>query len=320
MPTPERPFRFTAMARRIAGARELSEQARRAEAAGYDGMTITDHLGIEQLAPMPALAVVAAATERLRIGTYVLNNDLRHPAVLAQDLATLDVLSGGRLDVGIGAGWNVPEYVATGIPFEAGSRRVGRLEEAIAVLKGLFAGEPFSFEGEHYRIQEMVGLPPPVQRPHPRFLIGGGGRRLLSLAAREADVVGLSPRAGSTTRRDLANFLAPAADAKVRWVREAAGDRFGRIEINTYPSLSGNFVVTDEPGRPLSELAAQIGERFGVVPSQDDLLQSPHVFIGSVQDLADKLQMLRTRFGISSLMVGELDDSVTPLVERLAGT
>src|SRR5215831_3965988 len=289
------PFRFIADARDIVDARRLAERARMAEAAGYSALVLTDHLGIEQLAPLPALAVVAAATQRLRICTYVLNNDLRHPAVLAQDLATLDVLSGGRLDVGIGAGWNRPEYVAAGIPFEPGARRVERLEEAVAVLKGLFAGEPFSFEGRHYRITDMAGRPRPAQRPHPPFLIGGGGRRLLSLAGREADIVGLSPRAGSTARRDIANFLAPAAGEKLAWVRRAAGPRYERLEINTYPTLSGDVIVADDPRPARANLIERIRERFGVVIGADELEESPHAFIGTVDDLVGKLHALRER-------------------------
>jgi probable F420-dependent oxidoreductase len=315
-----RPFKFLAAIQAPVDARRLSEQARRVESIGYDGLVITDHLGIEQMAPIPALAVVAAATERLRIGTFVLNNDLRHPAVLAQDLATLDVLSGGRLDIGIGAGWRVPEYTATGITFESGQRRVERLEEAVAVLKGLFAEGPFSFEGRHYRISEMTGLPRPIQRPNPRLLIGGGGRRLLTLAGREADVVGLSPRAGSTSRGDIGSFLAPATEQKVAWVREAAGDRFQQLELNTYPTLSGHVVVTDDPRRALGEVAERVRRWAAAEVTEADLQQSPHAFVGTVDDLVDKMRALRERFGINSLMVGEPDDRVTPLVERLAGT
>ena len=164
-----------------------------------------------------------------------LNNDLRHPAVLAQDLASLDVLSGGRLDIAIGAGWNRPEYDAIGLPFEpvgarAAARRVGRRAQ------GLFADGPFSLRGEHYTITDHDGQPKPVQRPHPPLLIGGGGRRTLSLAAREADIVGLAPRmlpgpAGRAAQPRLA-----ATEEKIGWVREAAGDRFDELEFNVYPS------------------------------------------------------------------------------------
>src|SRR5512146_1844415 len=154
------PFKFYADAREIVGGRELAEQARRAEAIGYHGLVIPDHL-IPQLSPVPAMATIAAATERLRIGAFVFNNAFRHPAVLAQDLASLDVLSGGRVDVAMGAGWNKPEYDAVGIP------------------KGAFADGPFSFAGEHYTITDFDAQPKPVQKPHPPFLIGGGGRRTL---------------------------------------------------------------------------------------------------------------------------------------------
>ncbi len=195
-----KPFRFLAEARAIASARELAETARRAESIGIDVLVIPDHL-IPQLAPIPAMAAIAAVSERLRIGTFVLNNDLRHPAVLAQDLASLDVLSEGRLEVAIGAGWNRPEYEAIGIEFDATPVRQARLAEAIAVLKGCFADGPFSFTGEHYRITDYDAEPKPVQRPHPPFFIGGGGRRTLTLAARQAQIVGLAPSDPAERRR-----------------------------------------------------------------------------------------------------------------------
>jgi probable F420-dependent oxidoreductase len=183
MPSP-RPFRFLADAREIATLRELTETARRAEAIGIDTLVVPDHL-IPQLAPMPAMAAIAAVSDRLRIAPFVLNNDLRHPVVLAQDLASLDVLSEGRLDVAIGAGWNWAEYEAIGLPFEPTPVRQARLAEAVAVLKGCFGEGPFSFAGEHYTITDHDAYPKPVQKPHPPFLIGGGGRRTLTLAARE---------------------------------------------------------------------------------------------------------------------------------------
>ncbi|MGH2417445.1 MAG: LLM class flavin-dependent oxidoreductase, partial [Candidatus Limnocylindria bacterium] len=153
-----KPFRFLAEARAVASARELAETARRAEAIGIDTLVIPDHL-IEQLAPIPAMAVIAAASDRLRIGGFVLNNDLRHPAVLAQDLASLDVLSEGRLDVAMGAGWNRPEYEAIGLAFDAAPVRQARLAEAVAVLKGCFADGPFSFAGDHYTITDYDAQP-----------------------------------------------------------------------------------------------------------------------------------------------------------------
>jgi len=303
--------------RQVAGARRLAERARAAEAAGYDVLAITDHLGADQLAPVPALAVVAAATERLRVATLVLNNDLRHPAVLAHELATLDVLSEGRLEIGLGAGWNRSEYAAAGIPFEDGAVRVERLAETVRILEGLAAGGPFTMRGRHYAIDGLDGLPKPVQRPHPPLLIGGGSRRLLELAAREADVVGLLPRADTLERRDFSDWLPEATDRKVAWVRQAAGDRFARLELNICNPL-WPVQVTDRALAVATEMAGQIEARMGMRVTARDLLDSPYVFIGSVDGLADKLRELRDRFGVGSVMLGELDDRVTPVVERVA--
>ena len=164
-----RPFRFLADVRDIVDGKTLAANARRAEAMGFSVLVIPDHL-IEQLAPIPAMATIAAATDRIRISAFVFNNDLRHPAVLAQDLASLDVLSEGRLEIAMGAGWPRPEYDAIGLPFEPQAVRSARLEEAVAVLKGCFAEGPFSFQGDHYAITEHDGYPKPVQRPHPPVL------------------------------------------------------------------------------------------------------------------------------------------------------
>ena len=314
-----RPFRFLAEAAGIADGKALAADARRAEAMGIDVLVIPDHL-IEQLAPIPFMATVAAAFERLRVGTFVLNNDLRHPAVLAQDLASLDVLSGGRLEIGIGAGWNVPEYRAIGLPFDPVGRRVARLAESIAVLKGAFGPGPFTFAGEHYTITELDGYPKPVQQPHPPIFIGGGGRRILSLAGRAADIVGLAPRIlpGDVPRTDPRSLTLEAAAEKIGWVREAAGDRFDRLELNTYPSTS-EIVVTDDARAKVRELADRLRARTGIGITEQELLESPHIFIGSIEALVEKFQMLRERLGISSIMVGAIDE-LAPVVERLKGT
>jgi len=312
-----RPFRFLADGRAVADGRSLAERARRAEAIGIDILVIPDHL-IEQLAPIPAMATIAAATERLRIAAFVLNNELRHPAVLAQDLASLDVLSGGRLEVAIGGGWNEPEFRAIGIPFEPVGTRVARLTESIAVLKGCFGPEPFSFAGEHYTITDYDAHPKPIQQPHPPFFIGGGGRRLLTLAGREAQIVGLAPRLLPGVVGDPRSITLAATEEKIGWVREAAGDRFGELELNVYPSMS-TIIVTDEARRELGELAARLHERSGRDISVDELVESPHIFIGSIDSLAEKFSMLRDRLGISSFMIGELGQLDT-VVERLAGT
>lgn len=312
-----RPFRFLADARAIGTLAELTETARRAEAIGIDTLVVPDHL-IPQLAPVPAMAVIAAVSDRLRIGAFVLNNDLRHPAVLAQDLASLDVLSEGRLDVAIGAGWNRPEYEAIGLRFDPTPVRQARLAEAVAVLKGCFADGPFSFAGAHYTITDHDAQPKPVQRPHPPFMIGGGGKKTLSLAAREAQIVGLAPRILPNGAGDPASVTLDATAEKVAWVRDAAGDRFDDLELNIYPSMTG-ISVTDHPRREAEELADTLHARSGVRVSAADLLEAPHIFIGTVDDFVAKFQHLRAELGISSIMVGEVGE-LAPVVERLAGT
>ena len=312
-----RPFRFLADARRIGSVRDLAETARRAESIGIDTLVVPDHL-IEQLSPIPAMAVIAAVSDRLRIGAFVLNNDLRHPAVLAQDLASLDVLSEGRLDIAIGAGWNRPEYDAIGLPFDRTPVRQARLTEAITVLKGCFADGPFSFSGEHYTITDYDAHPKPVQKPHPPILIGGGGRRTLTLAAREANIVGLAPRILPSGVGDPSSVTYAGTAEKVEWVREAAGDRFDELEFNVYPSMTA-VSVTDHPRREAEELAERLTERSGVAINADEVLDAPHLFIGSVDGFVEKFTRLRDELGITSFMVGEVDE-LAPVVERLVGT
>jgi probable F420-dependent oxidoreductase len=316
-----RPFRFLAtVSDESIDLRGLTALARRAEAVGCSGFVIPDHL-MTQYAPIPVLTAVAAATERLRIGTFVFNINLRHPAVLAQDLATLDVLSDGRLDIGLGAGWNRPEHDAIGIPFDPAATRVDKLAEAIQVLKGCFADGPFSFSGQHYTITDHDGPPKPVQRPHPPFFIGGGGKRLLTLAAREAQVVGLAPRLlpGDQThpKRDPQSMTLAATEQKIAWIRQAAGPRFPTLELNTYPSGEPTAITT----HPLAEAhrrADRIHERTGIKISPQDLLDSPHQYIGTIKSLTEKFLTLRERCGISSFLVDDLD-ALTPVVEDLAG-
>jgi probable F420-dependent oxidoreductase len=313
-----RPFRFLATVDENLGFAELTSLARKAEAVGCSAFVLPDHL-IGQYAAMPVLAMVAAATERLRVGTFVLNVCLRHPAVLAQDLATLDALSGGRLEIGLGAGWNKPEHDAIGIGFEPVGVRIKRLTEAIAILKGCFAEEPFSFAGEYYTITHHDAAPKPAQRPHPPIFLGGGGKRLLTLAAREAQLVGLAPRIvqGDRPRVDAWSLTAAATEEKISWIRQAAGDRFGALEINTY-ATGGPTVVTDHPRAEARLRADRIREQTGVELTEEEVLDSPHIFIGSVKDLTRKFVELRERFGISSFLIDDLD-ALAPLVEELAG-
>ncbi|HEX2755987.1 MAG TPA: LLM class flavin-dependent oxidoreductase, partial [Candidatus Limnocylindrales bacterium] len=271
-----------------------------------------------QLAPVPYLATVAALTERMRISAFVHNNDLRHPAVLAQELASLDVLSGGRLDVAIGAGWNEPEYQAIGLPFDPIKVRQARLAEAITVIKGCFGPEAFSFSGEFYTITEYDAYPKPVQEPHVPFLIGGGGRSTLELAAREADIVGLAPRILSGQRPDPRSITWTATEEKIGWVREVAGHRFGGLSFNVYPS-QWPITVTDDLHGEARKVIDRMKERTGVEMTEQEVIDSPHIFIGSIDRFVDKFSELRERLGINSFLVGSLDE-LGPVVERLAGT
>jgi probable F420-dependent oxidoreductase len=312
-----KPFRFLADAFEATSARELGERARAAEDLGVTTMILPDHL-VPQLAPIPYLATVAALTRRLRISAFVHNNDLRHPAVLAQELATLDVLSGGRLDVAIGAGWNEPEYRAIGIPFDPIRVRQARLAEAIAVIKGCFGEEAFSFTGDHYTITEYDAYPKPVQKPHPPFMIGGGGRTTLELAAREAQIVGLAPRILSGQRPDPDSITWAATEEKIGWVRAAAGDRFDDLSFNVYPS-QWPITVTDDLRGEARKVIDRMKERTGREMTEQDVIESPHIFIGSIDRFVEKFQELRERLGINSFLVGSLDE-LGPVVERLAGT
>ena len=310
------PFRFLADAREIATLRELTETARRAEAIGIDTLVIPGP-------PDPAAGTDRGhgrhrgGLDRLRIGGFVLN-DLRHPAVLAQELASLDVLSEGRLDVAIGGGWNRPEYEAIGLPFDPTPVRQARMAEAVAVLKGCFGDGPFSFSGKHYAITEYDAYPKPVQRPHPPFLIGGGGRRTLELAAREAQIVGLAPRILPGGAPDPTSITFEGTRDKIDWVRREAGERFESLELNVYPSMTG-VSITDAPLAEAAEVSERLAQRSGLTVSPEDLLDSPHIFVNTLDGFIDKFTRLRDELGITSIMVGAVGE-MDAVVERLAGT
>ena len=297
----------------------LIRGAQTAESIGYSHLCIHDHL-LPQLAPIAVLTAVAMATERLRLCPLVFNNDLRHPAVLAQELTTLDVLSEGRVVVGIGAGWNEAEYEALGIPYDRAGIRIDRMLEAIAILRGFFADGPFSFDGTYYTITDLDGHPKPVQQPHPPFLIGGTRQRVLRLAAEEADIVGLDLR---QDRESLPDAFPARMDERIGWVRDAAGSRLDELDLSVLRVL-GDIIVTREPGRAAAALGREIEERTGLIIPSDDILESPYTLIGSVPDLVAKIQRARVRWGINSYLVGWFDDAgladIAPVVEQLAGT
>ncbi len=309
-----RRFRFGVSVGRAGSRREWVEKARKIEALGYDTLTVPDHL-TDLISPMPALVSAAEATSRLRIGTNVLNNDFRHPVLVAREAATVDLLTDGRLQLGLGAGSIQSEYDQVGLRFDAGRARVERLEEATTVIKSLLNGEQVTFTGRHYKVKSHTIAPAPVQKPHPPLLIGGNGRRLLSLAAREADIVGLSGitfRGGGAKPPDLSGSRVSGVDDRVRLVREIAGERLADLELN---ALVQQVVVTTDHHRAAEELTRRLTQFHA-----DEILQSPYVLIGTVEQMVDDLEDRRRRWGISYYVIHEAYlDALAPVVARLAG-
>jgi probable F420-dependent oxidoreductase len=295
---------------------KLLRAARRVEDMGYSTFIVADHF-MMPLAPLVALQAVAGATTTLRLGQLVLAQDFRHPAVLAKELATLDVLSGGRVEVGIGAGWMRSEYEQAGIRFDAASVRIERLEEAVAVVKGLFGEAPFSFTGRHFNITDLDGTPKPVQK-HPPILIGGGGPKLLAAAARQADIIQVLPgpntgeRSLDPTRITPRSFL-----EKIDLIRDAAGERFAGIELGT---LLLNVTITDDTERASDEFLAAYAGASDNPALREELLSSPLVAIGSLEQVCDKFLETRERFGFTYFVapVGVRPELLAPVIERLA--
>ena len=305
-----RPFRFGVQAAGVASRDEWVARAYRVEALGYDILLLPDHFGV-QYAPFPALAVAAEATIDLRVGTFVNAVDFHHPAMLAKEAATLDTLSQGRFELGLGAGWLKDEYDAAGLAFEAPGTRIDRLAEALTIVKGLFGPDPVNFAGAHYRVANLTGSPRPAQDPRLPILVGGGGRRLLTLGAREADIVSINPRARREGGLDRADIAREAVVEKAGWVREAAGLRWADLELNI--TIVG-AAVTDAPRAALAPFVA----RYGL--SEETLLASPHLLIGSVDGIVASLQEARERWGISYATVPERHmQELAPVVARLRG-
>jgi len=310
-----RPFRFGV----VSGASDAVSWlalARTAEELGYSVLLNSDHLDMSgahtsTFAPIPALGAASAVTSVIKLGTSVLNHDWRHPAILAREVASLDVLSEGRFELGLGAGWAEYEYNWAGIEFKSASERIARLAEYVAVLKSLLECEMTSFQGDYFVISEMPGIPRPVQSPRPKLMLGGTFERMLSLAAREAEIVSVMhthPRAAT----------AAAMDQRLAWIRGVAGARFAEIEINT---IIGNIVVADGDRSKLVEnyvrtapvqLTAGLNER--------DFLDAPISLIGSVESICDELERWRERWNISYVIVESRKiHEFAPIVERLVG-
>lgn len=310
--TRPRPFRFGVQAHRARSAAEWKERARRIEAMGIETLYIPDHFD-QQFAPIAALMAAADATTTLRIGSLVFDNDYRHPVVLAKEAATLDLLSEGRLDLGLGAGWLVVDYEQSGIRFDPPATRITRLEEAVKIIKGLLSGETMTFHGKHYEINGFAGFPAPVQKPHPPLLLGGGGRRILSFAAREADVVHVNYdlREGRINPTLVKTGMAERTREKVDWVRHAAGDRLDRIELAMTVFLAN---VTDDRQSMAESVAA------GIEADARDVLEMPHFLIGTVDQITEQLVERRERYGFSNIVLpGAVAEQLQPVVARLAG-
>ncbi len=315
----QKPFRFGVINETPLPAEEWVAHVRRIEELGYSTFLIRDHLTPdffgEQFAPLIALMAAAGITSRLRLGTLVIDNDFRHPALLAKEIATLDLLSGGRVELGLGAGWMRREYDAAGLNYDRAGLRIDRLEESIAVLKGLFADGALSHAGAHYQIDELANFPRAAQRPQPPLLIGGGKRRLLTLAGREADIVSIltTSVASGSVQDDATERLAPAVRQKLDWIRTGAGERYDDIELSLVPTL----LQTDDPRQRAAELIAERGWNGVTV---DDVLAMPSLLFGSEDEMIDTLVRRRDEYGFSYYIVSDQDvDQLAPIVARLAG-
>jgi probable F420-dependent oxidoreductase len=309
-----KPFRFGINVRDAASRAEWQDKARKVEQLGYSVLLVPDHLAA-MLATIPAVVSAADATTSLRVGTNVLNNDLRHPVLVAREAATMDLLTEGRFELGLGAGYVRSEYDQAGLRFERGGVRVERLAESVRIIKGLLSGAEVDFAGRHYRVTGHTIHPRPVQRPHPPIIVGGNGPRLLALAATEADTVnftGITFTRGGTTP-DMTGWKAGGLDERVRVVREAAGERAGRLELSAQIQ---RVIVTDRRREAAEEL-----QRTWTQLSVEEILDAPFVLIGTVEGMVDTLHARRERWGLSYFVTFEpYLQALAPVVAKLTGT
>jgi len=308
-----KPFRFGVQVSQVGSASEWRDKARKLEDLGFSTLFMPDHFG-EELAPLPAIAMAAAHTTTLRVGSLVFDNDYKHPAILAKEAATIDLLCDGRLELGLGAGWMRTDYDQLGLPYDPPAVRVDRFEEALHIMNRCFTGEHFTYHGEHYRITDYASYPTPVQKPRPPLLIGGGGKRVLSLAAREADIVGINPnlRAGEIGLDAAQDSLREQTNRKVQWIRDAAGPRLDELEIQMR-----FFITSVRPDR--MKLAEALAPTFGVPP--EEALESGAALVGTEDEISEQLHRRREEWGLSYIVVGDENvDEFAPIVAKLAGT
>ncbi len=306
-----RPLRFGVITSRAEDGAAWRARARRAEDLGYSTLLMPDHFQ-DQWAPLVALTVAVEATTTLQVGTLVFDNDYRHPVVLAKELATLDLATEGRVEVGLGAGWKRSDYAEAGIGYDRPGVRIERMTEALRVMRALWSSdEPVSFEGTHYSIHGAVGTPRPHRRGGPPVCIGGGGRRILSTAAREADIVSVNVTlTAGQLGADAAASASPAAfEEKLVWIRDAAGARLDSIELQCHCPFT---VVTGDR----EQVAAQMGPAFGLAPSE--VLDVPLLLVGSVDELCETILARRARYGFTYWIVpDDAMDAFAPVVARL---
>ncbi|MDQ6674773.1 MAG: TIGR03621 family F420-dependent LLM class oxidoreductase [Chloroflexota bacterium] len=287
---------------------EWQEIARKSEAVGFDTLVAQDRFG-KQFSPVPALVAAGAVTVRLRLGTMVLDNDLRHPAALAKEAATVDVMTSGRLELGLGAGWPQSEYDRIGLALHAPSERLERLSESVQICKLFFtcADETFSFAGKHYRLEQLDASPRPTRKPRPPILLAGHQRSMLALAGREADIVGIS-----LPERPVEGQPTPTFAEKLEWVREAAGDRFGDLEIQVNAS---HVDVTDDRQAAIDQMVLRTGQ------SPAEIQASPGTLVGSVESIVEQLHASRERYGVSYYVVhARFMDAFAPILARVNGS
>jgi probable F420-dependent oxidoreductase len=268
------------------------------------------------LAPIAALMAAAGATRTLWVGSLVFDNGYRHPVMLAKEAATIDLLSDGRLELGLGAGWLRAEYQQAGLPFDPSGMRISRLGEALRVIKGLFADEPLTFAGQHYTITNLSGVPRPTQRPHPPILIGAGQKRMLTLAGREADIVGIltTSVASGTLATEPTERLAAAVAQKIEWVRQGAGERLDELELSLVPTI----IITEQWRRRTEQYIDTNGWHD---ISVEQVWGMPAVFIGSIDQIAEDMCARRERYGFSYFVISDHDmAAAAPIVARLTGT
>jgi probable F420-dependent oxidoreductase len=306
-------FRFAMQVSGAASPAAWRDLARKTEDLGYSTLYVPDHLD-DQWAPMIACAVAAEATTTLRVGTLVLDNDFRHPVLVAKEAATLDVVCGGRFEFGMGAGWLTADYDQSGIPMERPSVRVARLAESLEIMRMLWETGTATFSGEYYEVSEAKGTPPPVTPGGPPLVIGGGGRRILTLAGRYADIVSVVPSlaAGHIGPEVAAEAVADKYVERVRWAREAAGERADDLELQCWTAA-----VQVVPNA--NEVVEALAPVFDLTP--DQLRAAPLALIGSTSEIIETLRKRREELGFSYIVVHEAEiDALAPVIAELAGT